>query len=65
MSTPTCARCGEPIDDPAERWPEDVDGDGKVCQMCWEGRCARLFWEAVDALAVTLPSPAVEPQPCD
>ena len=36
-----CSRCGEP----ADGWP--ADGDGELCQNCWEAYCDATWWEEV------------------
>lgn len=33
-----CSRCKEK---PHDGWP---DGDGMLCQMCWEAECAEAWW---------------------
>jgi hypothetical protein len=44
----TCSTCSSTIPDPAEQWPDD--GDGTLCQVCWERSCSRSWWAMVRAL---------------
>jgi hypothetical protein len=44
----TCTTCSSTIPDPAEQWPDD--GDGTLCQVCWEASCSRSWWAMVRAL---------------
>jgi hypothetical protein len=41
-------KCGEPHDG----WPGE--GDGQLCQMCWEAECDESWWRMV----MTLPGAA-------
>lgn len=48
MGMTTCSRCSIPVPDPAERWPDD--GNGILCQECWEHQCSISWWVMVRAL---------------
>ena len=51
MPTANCTRCHEPIPDSAERWP---DGDGVICQECWERESGDLWWQLAVPFAAAI-----------
>jgi recombinational DNA repair protein (RecF pathway) len=46
LLTSDCARCHQPEPDSSQRWP---DGDGYLCQDCWEGVTAAAWWHVAEA----------------
>jgi hypothetical protein len=38
-----CTQCGKQCN-PGEDWPGD---NGRICQMCWESYCSRLWWDEI------------------
>lgn len=48
--TPTpCKQCGEALEVGELGWP---DGDGVLCQQCWEDVSAAAMWARLDAIVV-------------
>jgi hypothetical protein len=49
-------KCGEPHDN----WPGE--GDGMLCQTCWESECDRAWWQAVIAVDQALHAARINPE---
>jgi hypothetical protein len=52
-----CARCYQPEPDLSQRWP---DGDGYLCQDCWERTTSAAWWPVAEATTRAADAAGVE-----
>lgn len=48
QSVRNCTRCVKPISPGETCWPDD--GNGTLCQDCWEAYSSSLWWEMLGQL---------------
>lgn len=52
MTNHVCSNCSAPLDPDDSGWPDE--GDGVLCQECWEDYASRLWWKMVQNLGEVL-----------